>query len=164
MAFPNLPFLLDNGHKMSETSAIMRYIANKYQPALLGESTEEKATVSMVEGKVAELKSAITRPCYTGEKTHEQIRKDTRPMVAGLEKWIKSRKFLAGDNFTYVDFILYELLELTELAWDNLMFRESPHLKAYHGRVHAVPAIKKYRETHAPLAFNNTMAKIGATV
>jgi len=132
MNFPNLPFLLDNGHNMSETSAIMRYIANKYKPELLGRTSEEKAIVAMVESKVGDLKSAITRPCYMGDKSPEQLRKDTREMVVGLEKWVKGKKFLAGEEFTYVDFILYELLELTELAWEKHMFRDHANLKAYH--------------------------------
>jgi hypothetical protein len=29
----------------------------------------------------------------------------------GLSEWVKGRKFLAGDNVTYVDFALYEVIK-----------------------------------------------------
>ena len=36
LEFPNLPDLLDGNVKLTETNAIMKYIANKLGPHLLG--------------------------------------------------------------------------------------------------------------------------------
>ncbi len=36
LQFPNLPYLLDGNFKLTETNAIMKYIANKFGPQLLG--------------------------------------------------------------------------------------------------------------------------------
>ena len=36
LQFPNLPYLLDGNMKLTETNAIMKYIANKFGPQLLG--------------------------------------------------------------------------------------------------------------------------------
>ena len=36
MEFPNLPYLFDGDLKISETLAIIRYLANKYDKSLLG--------------------------------------------------------------------------------------------------------------------------------
>ena len=43
--FPNLPYFIDNDTKITESSAIMRYIARKHQPDLLGRNEQEKALV-----------------------------------------------------------------------------------------------------------------------
>ena len=36
LPFPNLPYLIDGDLKLTETNAIMKYIASKYGPELLG--------------------------------------------------------------------------------------------------------------------------------
>jgi glutathione S-transferase len=41
MEFPNLPYLFDGDLKISETLAIIRYLANKYDKSLLGYSVED---------------------------------------------------------------------------------------------------------------------------
>jgi glutathione S-transferase len=36
MDFPNLPYLIDEDYKLTESMAIMKYIAAKWKPELLG--------------------------------------------------------------------------------------------------------------------------------
>ena len=48
LEFPNLPDLLDGNVKLTETNAIMKYIANKLGPHLLGSDAKSIATVEMV--------------------------------------------------------------------------------------------------------------------
>ena len=43
----------------------MKYIAAKYGPELLGKDAAEEGYVEMISTQLAELKSAITAPCYT---------------------------------------------------------------------------------------------------
>ena len=66
LAFPNLPYLLDGDYKLTESNAIMKYIAQKYGPQLLGSTPEIVGTVEMLAGVVGDLKMAATRPCYAG--------------------------------------------------------------------------------------------------
>ena len=40
LAFPNLPYLIDGSTQVTETLAIMKYIANKFGPQLLGKDPE----------------------------------------------------------------------------------------------------------------------------
>ena len=69
MDFPNLPYYIDGDLKFSESGAITRYICAKYNPDLLGRSSEELAMVEMVNNIVGDLKGAVTGPCYgTGDK------------------------------------------------------------------------------------------------
>ena len=66
LRFPNLPYLLDGDLKLTETNAIMKYIAHKYGPQLLGGDATTIAKVEMVAGVVGDLKGTVTMPCYTG--------------------------------------------------------------------------------------------------
>jgi glutathione S-transferase len=40
-AFPNLPYIIDGDVKLSETLAIMQYLANKYDRTLLGKTAAD---------------------------------------------------------------------------------------------------------------------------
>lgn len=46
--FPNLPYLIDGDFKLTESKSIMKYIAKKYEPSLLGRDAEEIARADMV--------------------------------------------------------------------------------------------------------------------
>ena len=41
--FPNLPYYIDGDFKLTESAAIIKYIAAKYDAKLLGRTTEEIA-------------------------------------------------------------------------------------------------------------------------
>ena len=63
-AYPNLPYLIDGDFTLTETAAIMKYIARKWKPELLGTTPAEYATAEMMEFHVADLKKKATWPCY----------------------------------------------------------------------------------------------------
>jgi glutathione S-transferase len=46
--FPNLPYLIDGDFKMTESKSIMKYIASKHDPSLLGSTAEEVAKADMM--------------------------------------------------------------------------------------------------------------------
>lgn len=49
MEFPNLPYLFDENAKITETLAIMQYIAKKWKPELLGRNAAEVGRIHMLE-------------------------------------------------------------------------------------------------------------------
>merc|ERR1719150_1449974 len=80
LPFPNLPYLIDGELKITETLAIMKYLAAKHGPQLLGNGPEQLAKVEMLAGIIHDLKMAMTFPCYTtGDrpalvaKMHEKV-------------------------------------------------------------------------------------------
>eukprot|EP00922_Rhytidocystis_sp_ex-Travisia-forbesii_P027912 GHVS01040965.1.p2 GENE.GHVS01040965.1~~GHVS01040965.1.p2 ORF type:complete len:146 (+),score=11.45 GHVS01040965.1:267-704(+) len=46
--FPNLPWMIDGNLRLTESTAIIRHIARKYQPELLGKNIEDMVTLSSV--------------------------------------------------------------------------------------------------------------------
>jgi len=65
--FPNLPYLIDESVKVTETMAIMKYICAKWKPELLGSNPEILAHTEMISAFVLKLKEVSTMPCYTGK-------------------------------------------------------------------------------------------------
>ena len=68
--FPNLPYLLDGDVKITESGAMLRYIANKYgDQSFSGKNAKDKAIVDMMYGVVSDIKSAVGPHMYgTGDK------------------------------------------------------------------------------------------------
>ena len=48
LEYPNLPYLIDGETKLTETVAIMKYIAKKYKPELLGSSAADLGRLEML--------------------------------------------------------------------------------------------------------------------
>lgn len=67
LEFPNLPYLLDEDIKLTETMAIMKYICAKWQPDLLIKDPVTHAKTEMVCAYVMKLKEVSTHGCYTGK-------------------------------------------------------------------------------------------------
>jgi hypothetical protein len=64
---PNLPYLIDDEIKLTETAAIMKYICAKWSPELLCNDPVNMAKAEMIYDKVQSLKMTSTMPCYQGK-------------------------------------------------------------------------------------------------
>ena len=127
MQFPNLPYLFDGELKLSEPVAIMKYIAAKYQPALLGSNPTEIAKVEMVATQVRELQQAVTQKCYmTADRAQitALLLEKVKPIIA----YMGSNSYLMGQDLTYIDFTLFELCELMDWISQGKLFEDNPTL------------------------------------
>ena len=59
MDFPNLPYFKDGNVKISETLAIHQYIADKWDPSVLGTNPKERAKVVMMGNITKDIKMAM---------------------------------------------------------------------------------------------------------
>ena len=72
LAFPNLPYLLDRetGLKLTQTNAILFYVADLAGGATLGKSIEERATVHMLLNFSQDVRArSMPVPCREGPRT-----------------------------------------------------------------------------------------------
>ena len=81
MEFPNLPYLFDGDVKLTETLAIMQYIAKKWKPDLLGRSAAEVGRLHMLEYHVYVLKHTLTTLVYSENPHRAEIISKLRPML-----------------------------------------------------------------------------------
>jgi len=63
--YPNLPYLIDGDFNLTETAAIMKYIAHKWKPELLGANSHEYANAEMISFHVGVLKGNVVGPSYS---------------------------------------------------------------------------------------------------
>ena len=102
LAFPNLPYLIDGDHSMTETAAIHKYLADKFKPELLGTTPQERGHVQMLAGIVFDVKWAVTPPCY-GSGNKDEINAKATEKLPAIIAFRGDKKFLF-ENPTWVDF------------------------------------------------------------
>ena len=81
----------------------------------------------MVATIVMELKSSVTVACHMqGDRV--QITMNLLEKVKPLVNFLANKKFLCGNNVTYVDFIFFELCDFMNWISTELLFTEHPTL------------------------------------
>ena len=162
LPFPNLPYFIDGDVKITEFLAIHKYVADKWNPELLGRDPVERANVEMLCGIVSDLKWAFSRPCYSSPDVApivEIIRARLPPIVS----FMGPNNFLAGNEVTWIDFLFYECTEMMRALHPDL-YLEFPSLETHHANVASLPHLKEYladpNHRDAQLKFNNKVALI----
>jgi glutathione S-transferase len=134
-----LPVLVDGDQVLTESAAIVLYLAEKYpQAKLLPTSVTERAQAyRWLLFTVTELEQPLWRMArheflYPEEKRSTEdiqlAREDFRPMVEVLDRHMQNRPYVVGDSVTVTDFVLAYTLD-----WANEveLLADFPQLKHY---------------------------------
>ncbi|KAM9255357.1 glutathione S-transferase 2 [Cariama cristata] len=109
--FPNLPYLIDGPTKLTQSNAILRYIARKHH--MCGETEEEMLRVDMLENHIMDLRMSFARLCYNPD--FEKLKPGYLEQLPGklreLSQFLGSRPWFAGEKLTFVDFVAYDVLD-----------------------------------------------------
>jgi glutathione S-transferase len=159
MSFPNLPYFLDGAVRISETQAILQYIASKYGPPLAGETVEQRAEINQLGGVLHDIKRWIGWQCYdpTFHSKKEAVVQDSVAELAGLRKYLGEKQFLMGEQITWPDFIFFEILELLNTLSPGASQLAGESIENYRVRIASLPQLQA-RLTSARLPWNNTHA------
>ena len=135
LSFPNLPYLVDGDFQMTEHIPIHEYIAEKFRPELLGRSVEERATVKMLVSVLRGFKwDHIIWGCYgldSPPKGKEGVLEKLEETLPLFEKYLGMKKFLVGEQITWVDFYFWDMLEWAEWLLEGKMEVQYPSLHRY---------------------------------
>ncbi|XP_037356728.1 glutathione S-transferase Mu 1-like [Talpa occidentalis] len=109
--FPNLPYLIDGAHRITQSNAIVRYIARKHN--LSGETEEEKIRVDILENQAMDTANQLARVCYSPdfEKLKSEFLKGLPEMVKQYSQFLGKRPWFAGDKVTCGGFLAFDLLD-----------------------------------------------------
>ncbi|XP_029995061.1 glutathione S-transferase Mu 1-like [Sphaeramia orbicularis] len=161
MDFPNLPYLEDGDRKISQSNAIMRYIARKHN--LCGETEDEKVRVDIMENQAMDFRNGFVRMCYTDfDNIKPGYLKMLPDTLKQFSNFLGDRKWFAGDKITFVDFIMYELLDQHRMFHPTCL-DEFKNLKDLMDRFEALEKIAAYMKSNRFMKtpVNNKMAKWG---
>ena len=128
MVCANLPFIEDGDKKISQTLAILRYVARK--TGLMPQHQDNVTLCEMVEQELFFLRNELTKACYNRYKA---LRPDSQGSAIGYHDFEHLKKvftsqlkdklygldplFVKGaltggfDKLTYVDFMAFEFLD-----------------------------------------------------
>nr|ACD13785.1 glutathione S-transferase mu [Reishia clavigera] len=141
--FPNLPYYIDGDIKITQSNAILRFIAGKH--GLLGKTDKEKAYADMMLENAMDFRNGLVRVVYNDkyDELLPEYEKNVKTTLAGFNKFLSDKKFFAGDNVTVADFPMYELLDQHTLMIKGCL-NDYPHLQAFLKRFEDLPKIKAY--------------------
>ncbi|KAL1480342.1 hypothetical protein MTO96_051104 [Rhipicephalus appendiculatus] len=116
LRFPNLPYYMDDDVKITQSLAILRYLARKHE--LAAKDEEETLELDMLE-------------------------QQARDLSWGLLMAVATKEWAIGDRVTYVDFLLYEGLDWNH-ELNAGAFEGFPVLTSYAKRFEELPNIEEY--------------------
>ena len=114
----------------------------------------------MIFGVVSDIKSVATGHCY-GSGDKNAIIEISNSMEA-VQKFLDDKKFIVGDYVTWVDFFVFEQIELFDYISEGAFTKKYPALGAYHERIASLPKFSQYYNSAKFMKkpFNNKISKI----
>jgi glutathione S-transferase len=160
LSFPNLPYLIDGTLKISESRAIIEYLALKYKPEFTGETLEEKAVVSQLGSITSDLKQNMTMQCYSPnfEAEFENVMNRAKQSLTTIAGFLGTKSFLIGEKVTWPDFVLVEAVRLFDALKPGTINDINTNLLEYANRVESLPNLQD-RISKPRLYWTNTIAK-----
>jgi glutathione S-transferase len=162
--FPNLPYLVDGDFKLTESSAIPHYLADKAgKPEYNGKDAKEQATLRMLEGVTSDLRTGFGK-VFKAEADHKKLAEAFFDKASGdgayflhkLSHFLGTKEFFVGHptifdiGFAYYLSFVCKVLHSIDYNLDHTGIE---NLKAHHDRVVALPGIKEIVEARKNVPF-----------
>jgi len=144
--FGQIPVIDDDGVVVSESGAILLYLARKtgkLMPRdLAGESQVLRWSVTALTTIEVPVLSLwfVNMMGGKGSKPGEALHGWTEMRLKQLDGWLADRPFIATDDFTVADILMTHVLDA---GTQQEMLQARPHLMAYRARCTGRPAWKK---------------------
>uniref|UniRef100_A0A8D2D0X3 Glutathione S-transferase n=1 Tax=Sciurus vulgaris TaxID=55149 RepID=A0A8D2D0X3_SCIVU len=144
--FPNLPYLIDGAHKITQSNAILRYIARKHN--LCGETEEEKIRVDILENQATDIRMHFIILCYNPdfEKKKPEYLEALPEKMKLFSQFLGKRPWFAGDKITFVDFLAYDVLD-QHRVFEPKCLEAFPNLKDFMSRFEGLKKISAYMKS-----------------
>lgn len=120
--FPNMPYLIDDSVRITESAAIEEYLILKSGKFLLnGKDAKAVARTQMLLSFLRELWQSISDMCFDPNflETRKKKFPTFREQVLKVQKFLKDKKYLGGGVITHPDFHLYEILQYLMRIFPN---------------------------------------------
>uniref|UniRef100_A0A8C5P8R6 glutathione transferase n=1 Tax=Leptobrachium leishanense TaxID=445787 RepID=A0A8C5P8R6_9ANUR len=158
--FPNLPYLIDGDVKLTQSNTILRYIASKH--GMCGETEKEKIYASMLENQTMDFRTELASLAYNPQfETLKGPYLEKLPVAfKRISKFLGGRQWFVGDKITFVDFVVYEVLDQHRML-EPTCLQNFQNLQDFITRFEALPSIVAYMKSprfiktpiNGPMAF-----------
>ena len=153
--FPNVPYLVDGDVKLTESSAIPRYIAWKAgKKDLYGKEGLEAARHQMILGVLEDIGTGFKDILFKDdvEGAYKAASEKSGRKIQELSKFLGDKNFFFGE-VTYSDIIFFVLFRairsILKAVQKPDIFAAFPNLEKHHQNVANLPGIKEYIQTDA---------------
>jgi len=144
LKFPNLPYLIDGDTKVTESIAILKYLARRFnREDLLGKTLEDYALVETYLGVINDIQVTFI-PLLPSDDWKNQLEptwNQIKPKLELLEKNVVNETALG--YLTIVDVKLATLLRLLFAAFKGKE-QEYKKLFALRDHIYGLPQVRKY--------------------
>ncbi|XP_070601213.1 glutathione S-transferase Mu 1-like isoform X1 [Erythrolamprus reginae] len=141
--FPNLPYLIDGERKITQSNAILRYIARKHK--MCGETEEEIIMMDTLDNHLMDFRVSFAKLCYSPD--FEKLKPGYLELLPEelklLSQFLGNRQWFIGRKLTYIDFIAYDVLDVHQML-DPKCMDQFPNLKDFLHRFEALEKIAPY--------------------
>lgn len=142
--FPNLPYLIDGDIKITESVALYRYLGRKSE--LFPRSETERRDCDVIESIANDLRLRMSLLAYLTPDVTKKLH-DTQSFcverTAQVDRFLSGKKFVAGEQLTYVDFMLFEFLIRIEILFSGI-YEDKTNVKSFMRRFSALEPIDRY--------------------
>ncbi|VDO01327.1 unnamed protein product [Rodentolepis nana] len=143
LEFPNLPYYIDGDFKLTQSSAILEYIAEVHN--MVPSCVKQRAVLHMLFNAVLDLRMNFARMCYSPDFDNLKgpFLKSLPDSLKTFEEYLGDKTWLTGEKINYPDFNLCEILNQLE-KFEPSCLSKFPKLKAYLTRFENLPELKEY--------------------
>ncbi|XP_061128500.1 glutathione S-transferase Mu 3-like [Syngnathus typhle] len=147
---------------------LLEYTGTSYEDKLFscgegGETEDEMVRVDILENQAMDFRNGFVRLCYTDfDKMKPGYLEALPGVLKQFSNFLGGRKWFAGDKITFVDFIMYELLDQHRMFHASCL-DDFKNLRDLLDRFEALDKIAAYMKSSRFIKtpVNNKMAKWG---
>ena len=148
LSFPNIPYLIDGEYKLTESSAIMRYIPKRFgKPELLGKDLKDQGVVDCLLGVFGDTRQAF-QPLFFDKEWETKVAgavAKAEPKLKQFSDFYGEKEFALG-YVTVFDFWIAEFSHWVEKISPET-YAKFGFLKKVREAIESLPAIKAYYES-----------------
>nr|XP_047911045.1 glutathione S-transferase 2-like [Anser cygnoides] len=154
--FPNLPYFIDGSTKLTQSNAILRYIARKHNMCECGGHFGDPTR------GCPRAAGATAASLPSQEKLKPGYLEQLPGKLKLFSNFLGDRKWFAGDKLTFVDFLMFDVLDQNSI-FEPKCLEPYKNLKDFMDRFGALEKVAAYMKSSRfqKMPINNKMAKWG---
>lgn len=150
--FGQLPVIVDDGVVVTESGAILLYLARKSGKLMPQDLAGEAQVLRWSMAALSSVEAPVLAMWFVGisggkqSQPHDALKRWSSMRLAQLEGWLAGRTFVATDDFTVADILMTHVLSAA--STDPTLLEPCPQVRAYLTRCMERPAWLRTREAY----------------